>query len=154
MRGATARPNGAARRALLSLLVFAATAPFGSAARSDEPTIAQRVETAARDLPFFAWGGFLHDRLDETWLPSNMPAADRERYATTLGGLLAAWRRLRAFSGLLGATPHGGTGEEDVVGLLKSPDARVRTLALALLFDREDPKWLPVIAERTTADAP
>src|SRR5262245_26280649 len=136
------RPKGLARRGrVLAVLVALVSL---STVRADEPTIRQRIESAARELPFFDWSDFLDDRLDKRSLPSNTPVADRDRYLNVLGALLDDWR---------GVGRSESSIQQDVVPLLASSDARVRTLAMALLFDTENPKWLPLIADRRADEA-
>jgi hypothetical protein len=78
-----------------------------------------RFAADARVLKFFSAPDVMYDRVGEPFLPKNWSAA---------------WRETRAVF----AVPHMDV--PDLLHLLKDKDPRVRTLTLAALFHREDPK--------------
>jgi hypothetical protein len=97
------------------------------------------LEAAARDLSMFDVGEFLYDR--ET-IPRYAPADLKEAHAKAkervFGPADARRRPVRA----------------EIEPLLAHEDPRVRGLAMCLLFDREEPEVLPLIADRLGDDAP
>ena len=93
-----------------------------------------RFERVAAHLPLFPTSDFLYNRAD--LLVAAVPRELAEPYHLLLPQLVV---------------PEGKTAELEK--LLKHPDPKVRTLALAALFIRNDPKLLPQIAALVSDDA-
>jgi hypothetical protein len=97
-------------------------------------------EEAARELSFFAFDDFLYNR-DVT---SRVAADNALRYSATLSELVFARREIasRVFIQL-----GGGTSSRDVSVLLRHPNPKVRTLAMAWLFAQQRHRALPLLKE-------
>jgi hypothetical protein len=134
--------------ALVALVLPPRLRPVAAEPPAQEPTMREQIEAAAKDLPFFAYWEFIQDRSDARSIRLQAPG-HRDRYLATLGGLLTTWRgRMQSRPYRAAGSPPLSHPEDEIFAVLSSGDARARTLALALLFDEEDPKWLPAIAAR------
>jgi hypothetical protein len=105
----------------VALITLCATLAV-KAAPAPQPNARNDLERLAGQLKFFSTGDFLYDRFNLSRFP------DKEA------------REYRKVIGELTSTPWKA---EDLVKLLKHDDPRVRTLALAALFARDDPRLLP-----------
>jgi hypothetical protein len=104
--------------ALICLCATLAT----QAAPAPERNARKDLERLAGRLPFFCTGDFLYDRFNLIRFPDEAA----RQYKLAIAELTSVrW------------------GVEDLVKLLKHNDPKVRTLALAALFAREDPRLLP-----------
>src|SRR5262249_33315737 len=84
-----------------------------------------RFEALAGQLKFFSAQNIIYDRYPERFLPEDWAATWKDAQAAI-------------------KAPDGGV--PDLLRLVNHKDPRVRTLALAALFHREDPKLLPHLA--------
>jgi hypothetical protein len=87
------------------------------------------VEKIADKLKFFVTPDFLFDRHESHFYLLSYPPD-----------------MVKEYHDLIRPLADSKTPVDAWIGLLKHPDARVRTLALAALFAREDPKLLPHLA--------
>ncbi len=108
---------------------------FCESAIATPPDTRADAEGIAGKLKFFATGEFLDDRHDFHF--HKLPPDVIKEYVELLGPLSDKQYPVEAW-----------------VALLKHPNARVRTLALAALFVREDPKLLPHLAALLKDKAP
>jgi hypothetical protein len=92
------------------------------AAPKPDPNARKDLERLAAQLKFFSAGDFLYDRV----ALHHYPDAVAQEYQQQIGELTATQWEVEA-----------------LVKLLKHHDPRVRTLALAALFARDDPRILP-----------
>lgn len=113
-------------RIRLTLAAAISLVAFGIALAEPKsvPNAKEYLEQAADKFSFFLAGQIIYDRTEFEYLPKT----EREKYQKLIVGLRSA-------------KLEGG----DLVTLLKHKSPKVRTLALALLFDLEDPKMLPHI---------
>lgn len=110
-------------RLILTVCLLASL--FSGIAVDKPSSTREEAERIAGKLKFLATHEFLYDRRDLRQLPENV---------------------VKEYQGLLRPLFDGQYTVEHWVALLKHKDARVRTLALAALFAREDPKLLPHLA--------
>lgn len=103
---------------LISLLTTLAA----QAAPAPEPDARNDLERLAAKLKFFSTGDFLYGRVDLHHFPDEVG----QQYQKLIGELTSTNYEVEA-----------------LVKLLKHDDPKVRTLALAALFTRDDPKLLP-----------
>lgn len=101
---------------LSTTLAVQAAPPSDAVVRND-------FERLAANFKFFSTGDFLYDRLDLRHFPDD----EAQQYQKLIGELLTT----------------SNDPVEAQVKLLKHDDPKVRTLALAALFAREDPRLLP-----------
>src|SRR5262245_22318915 len=91
----------------------------------------KRFEEMAAQLPMFPTTDFAYGRGDRT---------DSGMFRFVPRELTDPWRKAYA------ALSAGNDDVANLAGLLKHKDPKVRTLALAALFERQDPKLLPHLA--------
>jgi RNA polymerase sigma factor (sigma-70 family) len=101
----------------------------GERAKAAAATV-RRYEDLAIDLKMFPTNDFAHGRAQQ--IDRLIPKK-----------LTDAWQQIYT------ALATRKDGVEDVIALLKHNDPKVRTLALAALFDRQDPRLLPQLAAMT-----
>lgn len=109
--------------------VFAVVVVLGNrdaiGAAEDTPKVQLHFEWAAYYLPCFPAGEFAYDRIDQ--MIFRVPKSKSDQTKWLLRGLMNANYPII-----------------DLVRLLNHADPKVRTLALAALFDKEDPRLLPL----------
>jgi len=93
---------------------------------AEEATAAAELEALAKEFRFFRTWDFLYNRT----AVRDLPPKEAERYNRLVA-------RLRAVDASV----------DELVGLLGHKEAKVRTLAIAVLFAKEDPSVLPHIAD-------
>lgn len=111
-----------ARIHVLTVVAISLAASSVRAAPVPEPDARKDLERIAGRLTFFSAGDFAYGRVDHHLLPREMA----QQYKTLIGELTSNRYEAQA-----------------LVKLLKHDDPKVRTLAMAALYDREDPKLLP-----------
>ena len=121
--------GGGSLKILASVMMFVFVGMnVSKAADSGEARVRSDFENMAAKMPYLAIESVLFDRKDHSFEVAN--PQDRESH----------------FQILEQATDRKYSKEE-LLDLLKHPDARVRTLAMIALFDRNDPTVLPALVE-------
>lgn len=136
-RVAAINPQGAQLDAAIeTALETPLAAPAPPSIESAEIVAARlRFEQTAKEIQFLDISAFLYNRWNLLWGAADYAAAQSSQ------------AKLRAIVG-------GTEADATLVALTKHPDAKVRTLALAALFDRENPHLLPHIYELAGDKAP
>jgi hypothetical protein len=113
------------RRCLLILLLAPLATASWPAEGGQSPSVQQRLERLAASATHFATDDIVTNRRGDSRWPEGLHEEQQS--------LLAELRSV-------------GDARKELQDLLRSPDPRVRTLALGALFIREDPQDLPLIA--------
>lgn len=116
--------KGIADCMFVGALVLTSLVAVAQEAELSPVALRQEVEAIAKKFDCFDYGELLYGRIGPGW--SREPNLE--------------------FLPALGARIHDA---QAIITLLDHKDAKVRTLALMLLFDREEPQWLPRIAAFT-----
>jgi hypothetical protein len=113
---------------LFGLVVVVSAAVAKPLPDKGEPFSAKRFERWANELPFFcAEDFFTYGRIDSVFFRLQMPPTMARQYHELLTRATAAQ-----------------TPANELVPLLQHPNAKVRMLAVAALFQQNEPKYLPL----------